>query len=115
VGVAEESGFASYQGVAEDHVGFLADLFVPDHDNPVDAASKISPIPLLIIHGTADSVVPYHHAQQIFAAAKEPKELWTIADGGHTVALGPMRDTYAPRLLQKFLLWVNEPPPAINP
>ncbi|EFA84653.1 hypothetical protein PPL_01643 [Heterostelium album PN500] len=47
-------------------------------DVPIEMIEKISPKPLLIIHSTADPVVPYSHAVQLYKAAKEPKELWTI-------------------------------------
>ncbi len=110
VGVVEESGFASYQEVAQAHFSFLGDLFVPGgDDNPIDAVAHVSPVPLLIIHGDADPVVPYAQAQQLFAAAREPKELWTIPHGQHTPALGPFRSEYAPRLLRKFHDWVGSP------
>ncbi len=39
--------------------------------------------PLLIIHGTKDVVVPYEHAERIFAKAKEPKKLITYPGIGH--------------------------------
>jgi len=54
---------------------------------------------VLIIHGTADPVVPYHHAQALYAAAREPKTLWTIPDGGHTSAFGRYGEIYRPRLV----------------
>jgi uncharacterized protein len=108
-GVAEESGFASYREVAQAHFGILGDWLVPDYDEPVIAAAKISPIPLLIIHGDHDSVVPYAQAQEIFAAAREPKELWTVAGGEHMAASLQFGQIYEPRLLQKFRDWVGSP------
>ncbi|WP_460194174.1 alpha/beta hydrolase [Thermosynechococcus sp. FA-CM-4201] len=34
-------------------------------------------VPLLILHGTADSIVPFRHGQHLFAIAREPKfSLW---------------------------------------
>jgi len=115
VGVAEESGFASYRNVARDHYGILADLLVPDYDEPVAAAAKISPIPLLIIHGDHDSVVPYAHAQAIYAAAREPKELWTVADGNHLAATLQFGQIYEPRLLQKFRDWTDASAQPVGP
>jgi alpha-beta hydrolase superfamily lysophospholipase len=43
---------------------------------PAAAAAKISPVPLLIVHGDHDEYFPPEHAQQLYAAAAEPKELW---------------------------------------
>jgi pimeloyl-ACP methyl ester carboxylesterase len=50
---------------------------------PAEAAARISPVPLLIVHGDQDGYFPVEHAQQIYAAAREPKELWVIQGYGH--------------------------------
>jgi pimeloyl-ACP methyl ester carboxylesterase len=50
---------------------------------PADAAARISPVPLLIVHGDRDDFFPVDHAEQLFAAAREPKELWVIPGFGH--------------------------------
>lgn len=42
---------------------------------PVDAIADISPRPLLLLHGDQDHVIPVEHAHELFAAAREPKEL----------------------------------------
>jgi len=49
-------------------------------------AAKVSPVPLLILHGTDDAVVPLHHGRLIFEAAVEPKELWPTATPGHVMS-----------------------------
>mgnify|MGYP000741865351 CR=1 FL=1 len=38
---------------------------------------------LLIIHGTADEVVPYRHGKKIYELAKCPKRMVTIKGGTH--------------------------------
>jgi fermentation-respiration switch protein FrsA (DUF1100 family) len=50
---------------------------------PADAAARIAPIPLLIVHGDSDEFFPVDHAEQIYAAANEPKELWIVPGFGH--------------------------------
>jgi fermentation-respiration switch protein FrsA (DUF1100 family) len=50
---------------------------------PADAAALISPTPLLIVHGDRDLYFPSDHADQIFEAAREPKELWIEHGLGH--------------------------------
>ena len=50
---------------------------------PADAAARISPVPLLIVHGDQDGYFPVEHAQRLYAAAQEPKELWIIPGFGH--------------------------------
>jgi len=45
--------------------------------NPIDVVKKISPRPLLITHGEADSIVPVEHGIDLYKAALEPKScLW---------------------------------------
>lgn len=50
---------------------------------PLKAIGKISPTPVLTIHGLADTVIPPHHADALYAAAGEPKEKWLLPDVAH--------------------------------
>lgn len=50
---------------------------------PDSAAARISPIPLLVVHGDQDHYFPVEHAERIYAAASEPKELWVVPGLGH--------------------------------
>jgi pimeloyl-ACP methyl ester carboxylesterase len=50
---------------------------------PADAAAKIAPTPLLIVHGDRDEYFPPDHAEQLFEAANQPKELWIVPGFGH--------------------------------
>jgi fermentation-respiration switch protein FrsA (DUF1100 family) len=50
---------------------------------PVDHVAKISPRPLLLVHGSQDEIVPISHARRLFEMAGEPKELVTIDGAGH--------------------------------
>ena len=50
---------------------------------PAEAAAKISPVPLLIVHGDKDHYFPPEHARQLYMAAGEPKELWLVPGLGH--------------------------------
>lgn len=87
-----ESVFNSYRQIArEKFAGFWLtwplqyplSWTVTGRYNPIDSVADIAPIPLLLIYGKADSIVPYHHGQQLFDAAAPPKELWLIPDGRH--------------------------------
>ncbi len=46
---------------------------------------KLPPIacPVLIMHGQRDEVIPFHHGQALFAAAKEPKRSLFVPTAGH--------------------------------
>ena len=51
--------------------------------SPTEAATKIAPTPLLVVHGDRDPFFPIDHAQDIYTAAREPKELWIETGFGH--------------------------------
>jgi fermentation-respiration switch protein FrsA (DUF1100 family) len=50
---------------------------------PSEAAALIAPTPLLIVHGDQDLFFPVDHAQQLYEAARDPKELWIVPGFGH--------------------------------
>ena len=121
VGVVSDSAFSSYKTVAAEHAGILkpfAYLAMGNKFSPRNVVQNISPIPLLIIHGTQDQVVSYKHATLLYNEAREPKTLWTIEKGRHTEALGQYRQEIMPKLLTLFKAWVdpknqsNQPAPA---
>jgi len=87
-----ESGFSSYRQIVREMFGsfwltwplqYPLSWMVTDHYSPVEAISAIAPIPLLLVYSKEDVIVPSHHGQQLFAAAREPKELWLLSDGRH--------------------------------
>lgn len=51
--------------------------------SPEAAAARLSPTPLLVVHGDSDHYFPIDHGQAIYDAAKEPKELWLVPGFGH--------------------------------
>ncbi|MCW7471251.1 alpha/beta hydrolase [Leptospira kanakyensis] len=48
-----------------------------DTVRPIDKIASISPRPIAIFHCTKDDYVDYHHAEDLFAKAGEPKSLWS--------------------------------------
>jgi pimeloyl-ACP methyl ester carboxylesterase len=76
---------------------------------PAEAATKIAPVPLLIVHGDQDPYFPPEHARQLYLAAREPKELWLIPGMGHAeVASGN-------DLVDRIAHWLDQAirPPAL--
>lgn len=58
--------------------------------------------PFLSIHGTADEVIPFRHARQLFAAAPGPKyNLW-VEGAGHNDLIETADDAYW-RALREFI------------
>jgi alpha-beta hydrolase superfamily lysophospholipase len=56
---------------------------------PEDTVGKIAPRPVLLVHGDSDDVVGYPHAERLFIAAGEPKELVRIPHGEHQLRRDP--------------------------
>lgn len=55
----------------------------PDDLRPVDRIGTISPRPVFILQGQADTMVPPDSASRLYQAAGEPRQLWTEPDVGH--------------------------------
>ncbi len=100
--VVVESPFASYRGIAQEKLAafwltwplqWLPRWTMSDRYSPVNAIGQVAPIPLLLIHGDSDPIVPLAHSERLFAAAQEPKRFWKIVGGGHITAFtsAPMR------------------------
>jgi hypothetical protein len=110
--VVVESTFASYRAIARDKLRRLwltwplqapLSLLFPDAMSPIRFVKEISPRPLLVIHGDADSIVPIQNGQALFGAASEPKKFWVVHGGGHIETFfrrGPYADEYRPRLVR---------------
>jgi fermentation-respiration switch protein FrsA (DUF1100 family) len=69
---------------------------------PVDVVGRIAPRPILFIHGTADDIVPYSHFDELYAAAGEPKEAWTLPERPHAMARFDEADRYVERVARFF-------------
>ena len=52
---------------------------------PYDNLGKIDKlkVPVLIIHGDQDEIIPVEMGRRLFAAARDPKELYIIPGGHH--------------------------------
>lgn len=82
---------------------FFSDL--EQHD-VAGKAALIAPRPLLIIHGSADKVVPVANATAILNAAGEPKRIRIIPDADHQFT-GHQREAW-----ETLFLWLEESFPA---
>jgi fermentation-respiration switch protein FrsA (DUF1100 family) len=50
---------------------------------PIEVVPRISPTPVLFVHGDRDHYFPVEHPEELYAAASDPKELWLIPGFGH--------------------------------
>ena len=81
--------------------GWMADADLYDV-RPIDDIATIAPRPVYIMHGTADTVIPFSHGEQLFTAANEPKEMYIVDGGVHSGLYRHNSDQFEERLL-KFL------------
>ena len=81
--LALDSPFSSAVDVAASaYWMFPVRLLMRDPMRSDRAIADVKP-PLLIVHGTADDVVPIEFGRRLFALAREPKTFVEIAGGGH--------------------------------
>ncbi|MGI5426801.1 alpha/beta hydrolase [Streptomyces sp. CA-179760] len=75
------------EGRAVSRYGFGTRIHHRDWDpvplSPVEAAARIAPTPLLIVHGDADGYFPLDHPRMLAAAAGDQGELWLEPGMGH--------------------------------
>ena len=57
--------------------------------------------PVLVMHGQADEVVPFHHGEALFAAALEPKRACWVPGAGHNDFIEAAGESYW-RALREF-------------
>jgi fermentation-respiration switch protein FrsA (DUF1100 family) len=77
------SPFTSMADVARAHFGFLPPSFEPPDVYPsLGRIGRIS-APLLVIAGSADSIVPPAQSVRLYEAAPEPKRLLMVDGAGH--------------------------------
>lgn len=63
--------------------------------------------PVLVIHSTEDEIIPYHHSQVLFQAARDPKKLITLR-GSHNEGVFDSLELYQTGLAD-FLVSRGEP------
>jgi fermentation-respiration switch protein FrsA (DUF1100 family) len=95
-GLVVEGAFTSYRDLAREKLGgfwltwplqWPLGFTIDDRYRPIEAIARLAPMPVLLIHGEDDRVVPAHHARDLFAAAGEPKDLWLVPETGHIQAM----------------------------
>lgn len=69
---------------------------------PAAVVARLSPRPLLLIHGGADSHTPPAQSEALFAAAREPKQLWIVPGAEHIRCYDTDREEYERRVTHFF-------------
>ena len=85
-----EGSFSSYQDLGKEIAGnilfplrYLAGLLISDRYAVRESLPKLSPLHTIVVHGSADSVVPYSHGKEVFKLLRKPKSFLEIPEGGH--------------------------------
>lgn len=81
----------------------------PSEVNPVEAVSRLTPRPLLILHGGRDRVVHPADAHELHAAAGYPKSLRVLPRSGHKRIHRHLRDAVHRRVSQFFCATLHNP------
>lgn len=87
-------------GVASDVVVGVAT--VASQTYGAEAVGELAPKSLVLIHGTADEVLPYRLSQDLYDRAGEPKELVLYPDDDHGV------NRHRSEMLEKLHGWAGE-------
>lgn len=83
-GLILESTFSSIPAVAKNLFPFVpVSTFIKSER--YDTVSRLADIhvPVLVIHGTNDEVVPFPQGQAVYDAANEPKQFYVVEHAGH--------------------------------
>ena len=120
LGVAAESSFCSFNDTVSLHGRLFygvprfpfSDItlwftrrrlgFDPEAYSPLDVVGKIAPRPLFILQGGNDIRIPPTVGEQLFAAAGEPKSLWTVPVATHATVAETGGEPFQERVLAFF-------------
>jgi uncharacterized protein len=106
--VIVDGAFSSYQALAREKLAGswwtfllqpLASVLISDRYAPKHVLEDVSPLPLLVIHGDRDVIVPWHHGREIYERAKAPKWFWKLPGLGHIQAMSAQHRDYRQALL----------------
>lgn len=97
--VITDGTFASYEEMAIIMAGNFGKNLVSDELSPKDVVAKL-PAPLLMIHGTADEVVPLSQGKELYAAARPRKTFFEVQGGGHGNSLSRNNGEYRKKMLE---------------
>jgi uncharacterized protein len=81
-GLILQSAFTSVRDMARLHYPFIPRGLVPDAYPSLELIRRLD-LPLLVLHGARDRIVPVLHGEALFEAAPGPKRIEVFADAAH--------------------------------
>jgi fermentation-respiration switch protein FrsA (DUF1100 family) len=82
-GLIIEGSFPSIQAMSDQHYFGLPARWVTEVEFNLMQKVRALHVPLLVIHGEQDSIVPIALGKQVFDAANEPKQWYVVSGAGH--------------------------------
>ena len=95
---ARAIGIIRDPGYPPSEEGYYQEMLACD---PAREVGRLAPVPLLVVHGDQDDLVPVEEARRLYAAASEPKELYVVEGGGHKLRFNP-------EAMDKAVSWLLE-------
>ncbi len=89
-----DSSFTALADIGQEAYPFLPVRLLIRFDYTTSDNTKKVRCPVLVIHSPDDEIVPFHHGQEIFAAAPEPKRFLEVR-GGHNDNFVVSSQTYS--------------------
>ncbi|MEQ6341287.1 MAG: alpha/beta hydrolase [Gammaproteobacteria bacterium] len=90
-----ESAFSSYRDITREKLAgfwmtwplqYPLSWTINDDYSPVNTVARVTPIPILLVYGDRDRIVPLSHGQRLYNVAADPKTLWVVPGSGHIEA-----------------------------
>jgi uncharacterized protein len=112
-GVLAMAPFSSYRAMGRlvmGHIPLVRSLvwpigfFVRRYKDPIDMAAGIAPVPLFIIHGEKDELIPPSMAEEIYNHAGDPKQMLIVPKMTH----GSSLDNTDPKVLQEAIAFLSQ-------
>ncbi len=106
-----DSAFSGYREIAREKIAEVAlvrhlrsplSRLVTDRYSPRLWIGRVAPVPVLVIHGDADGIVPSAHGERLYALAGEPKSLWIVPGAGHIESFA------SPDVRARLLVFLSE-------
>jgi fermentation-respiration switch protein FrsA (DUF1100 family) len=94
--VVLEAPFTSFNEMAHRTLPFVGPLFVRGFNN-LELVSTLR-VPILVIHGSRDDIVPTEMGLRVFHAARQPKKLWLVREADHNTVRSVAGQEFARRL-----------------
>ncbi len=113
-GLILESTFSSGKDVARILYPFLpVGLFMQSKFNSIDKIKTLH-LPVLVMHGSHDEILPIALGRRLFAAANDPKEFYEIAGAGHNDTFFVGGEEYFDRIDRFTSRIVSPPVPSVR-